>query len=271
MTELPDFSAQLETAKTIEERSTRLIKCLFFLIGIGVVVLALVCFLQVAEASRSAVVYLIPVWLLATLVFSVKLCKQAPASTSGFLLTIGLFSILGGIAFDIIATILHSPTLAGEDNVIVVGLFRTGHSAQFVYLYGFICQALFAAVGGSLWVAFVKHRPVLLTLMFSSQPKSFWEFTKACLGGQYLTWRQFLLPVTLKELFSYKPYPLFWFGIVLFACGSLHRWYLGLEWFGLVPWMGSKSVIPIMLLAVIIYIIWLWSEYKRWRNSLALP
>lgn len=267
MIETPNFSIQLETARIIEERSIRLIKWLFLLIGVGVIGLVSTHFLQVAEAPRLIVVYLMPVLLLVALVFSVKLCKQAPASTSRFLLVIGLFSILGGAAFDMIATVLHSPTLASEGNVVAVGLFKTGHSIQFVYVYGLICQAQIAATGGFLWVAFVKHRPILLTLMFSSQPESFWEFIKSCSGGQYLTWRQFLLPVSLKELFSYKPYPLFWFGVVLLACGSLHRWYLGLEWFELVPWMGGKSVIPVMLLAVVIYVIWLRGEYKRWQKA----
>jgi len=89
---------------------------------------------------------------------------------------------------------------------------------------------------------------------------------KAGLGGQDLTWRQLFLTASLKELSRYRPYLLFWFAVVILAFSFVDRWYFGLEWFEWVPWMGSKSAL-VILFGVVIYVLWLRSEYKQWSKT----
>ncbi len=81
-------------------------------------------------------------------------------------------------------------------------------------------------------------------------------FLKAATGGSGLTWRQWLLPMRLSELTD-SSYVVWIVAVVLFA-GGVDRWYLGLEWYGLVA--GSHLLVGVcsILGGFCIYLAWLW-------------
>ncbi|MBV9470272.1 MAG: hypothetical protein JO316_10785 [Abitibacteriaceae bacterium] len=130
---------ELAEAQLIEERSLNPIKLLFLFMASGIFGLTTVEYVKVPEVLRLAIVYFMPVLLFAALVISAILYKQAPLSIPTFPLGLGVFLIVGGVGFDMVATVLHTPTLSGEGNVVAVGLFNSG-----TLLGSCISMALFA-------------------------------------------------------------------------------------------------------------------------------
>jgi len=85
------------------------------------------------------------------------------------------------------------------------------------------------------------------------------RFLKSATGGDHLTWRQWIIPFNMSEL--PRAYHLLWVMVVILVAGMIerwYRWYLGLEWFGLVSsarwtWVGVG-----MTVGLAAYFVWLW-------------
>ena len=205
--------------------------------------------------------YLAPFLLAVGLVPSLILYWSGPATLPILPFSIGAVLLMGGTAFDMLATVLRSPTLIREGNPIARALLDGGHSLTFLYGYGFATQSLYVLFACTLWAAFLRHLDVVIALADRSRPKSYLEFVKAMTGGGQLSWRQYLLPMKPGE-FS-KPYFLVWILPIFWVGLSPYRWFLALEWLGMAPMPRNSFVAFLVIAILLLYLVWLWYEYLK--------
>jgi len=179
-----------------------------------------------------------------------------------------LVYLLGGVGFDICATVVHTPDLADEMNVVARKLLDSGFSVLSVYVFAGVMQTLDVLMMASCWVGFVRHRETYLNSCFESATDSLFSFIKAATGGGKLSWRAYLFPMRMSEAPSF--YHLFWLMIPMNIGAATYRWYLGLEWFGVVPYFHRAGVqCSISVIAALgVYVAWLVREFKRHKCAL---
>lgn len=257
----------MDELKAIEQRTLPHVnRFVVFLLLAGFALLCVFFMSRLADL-RVPAAYLVPLLGCVALWFAVAIYRSAVESLPVGLFFLGLIVVAGGAAFDVFATLVHSPTLKRESNPIARALLDSGHPLQFIYLYGFVSQILYVSVVLALWAAFLRHRKTFIQLVLSTHPKSLWEFYKTAGGGNHLSWRQFFFPLTLSELPN-AYYALWTYVAITLVCGGLYRWWLGLEWFGLVPNFFSWQIaVTSALLGLVISIAWLAQEYAAWKNQ----
>jgi hypothetical protein len=198
--------------------------------------------------------YLLPPAMAGIAVLSVQIARDGSARVPRGVFWIGAFLIVGGAAFDIAATVLHDPRLRWEANPVVRHLMRHGFQVSFVYAYAAICQSLYVAILIAQWAALLRHRHGIIASAGHSPGVA--TFIKNATGGRHLTWRQWFLPLTWREL--PEAYPFYWFLVCALLPSALYRWYLGLEWFGILR--GHKVVVAFASFSISFcaYFLWLW-------------
>src|SRR5919197_775642 len=102
------------------------------------------------------------------------------------LLLAGVLAAAGGVTFDGLATIAHSPDLSQEANPVARLLLDTGHDLRFVYFYCTLTQVQIAGIMCAVWAAFLAHREDYLESAFAAGRQSFLRFLTAALGGREL-------------------------------------------------------------------------------------
>lgn len=213
--------------------------------------------------AALATAYLLPLVLVLSLFLAIRLASKGTAAAPLFLVALGIAHVAGGGTFDMIATVLHSPGLELEGNVVARTLLDSGHALWFVYTHAIFCQGLYIAFICASWIALLRHRETVTSLL--QDKRSFPRFVKAATGGDHLGWRQWMLPLRLSDL--PRPYPLFWVFAVVFVAGEIDRWYLGLEWFGLVPQIRYLVSAVAVLVALAAYLLWLWTVSRRAQDE----
>ena len=103
-------------------------------------------------------VYLLVVPALGLLLLSVMFVAKGTGRISRMPFWTGFCFIVGGISFDLWATLFQSPDLALEGNKVISTLIRTNHDVDFIYVYGLGLQSLLACVMILLWAGFLRHR-----------------------------------------------------------------------------------------------------------------
>jgi hypothetical protein len=220
--------------------------------------------LPVFEALRIPTMYLVPFLLVYLIVLLCLIAARGPDKPSLPLLILGIFLIFGGAAFDMVATIVHSPDLSLEGNEFARALINSGHSLSFIYAYAIVAQFLTQSAFLLLWVIFLRHHRTLITLIWESNPNSKSEFFKAALGGEGYTWKQLFLstrkPLSYyKQVFYHVLIPLSFIVIVL----SPFRWWLGAEWFRLVPNVTDWMLVLLLTIGGGgAYFVWLLGHYE---------
>ncbi len=247
--------------KLVEKRALPYVKHLLILLAIVTVLTGLTYFTSFLLGLRVPVAYLIPFLLTYGVVLSIQIYRTAEDPLSMIPFISGISFVVGGAAFDMIATYLKTPTLAREGNPIARALLDSGHSLNFVFTYAIVSQLLYVLWVCILWGAFLKHKDTLIHLAKRRNSNSFAEFIKTATGGEKLTWRQYFLPLTLKEL--PELYYLVWIFPPGLIVGSLIRWYWGFVWFELISVPLSLVMIITFLLIIVVYCGWLWVEYKK--------
>ena len=227
---------------------------LLILIMLGTVALSFATFFT--DRLRWAVlptIYALPFLLAAALFLAIGLARKGSSSAPLALMILGTFYIMGGAILDMVATVLQTPTLDQEANIIARGLLDSGHAVSLVFAYGIITQSLLVALICILWLSLLRHREALITSI--GNPGSFMTFLKAATGGAHLTWRQWILPLQISEL--PQAYLVFWVVVVVAVAAMSDRWYLGIEWFTqerswrFVVFGGALSI------GLIVYFTWL--------------
>jgi hypothetical protein len=203
---------------------------------------------------RVGLAYAILPILAAALPIAVGLARAGPAAPPPIATAIGLAFIVGGAAFDILATLIHTPDLKLEANPIARALLDSAHPMWLVFVFAGVGQSLWLLTLCALWLALLRHRTAIAASVSGSS--SLLLFIKAATGGAELTWRQWALPLRYSELPD--PYHLCWPIVALAIASSADRWYLGLGWFGIAP-VPRWQVFTVALLAGLAgYFVWLW-------------
>lgn len=249
----------------------RLAKCLLALtLGVGGVLLA-VFSTDTLTAWRLPGAYFALIGAAAALPLSAALAWHGPARAPSGPLAAGVTFIAGGAAFDVGATLWHTPDLAQEANVVARTLLDSGHSVGFVLAAAGVAQFALTAALICAWVGLLRHRNLILTEVPIGG--AVLPTLKAATGGASLTWRQWLLPLGFAELPG--AYHLWWATAVVLVGGSASRWYLGLEWFGLVPsdWASGQLVVVAVgcTAGLSAYVLWLSSAARSPGNGPASP
>lgn len=210
-----------------------------------------------------AIIYILPVIPAVLLTFALRLLRCGIEPIHYGIAIAGAVFIVGGAAFDMVATVIHSPDLRMEGNVVARMLIRSGHKIATVYVYAIVAQSLMIALDIILWFSLIRHRRLLIESL--DRPENFAQFIKAATGGAYLTWRQWSAPLNLSELG--RIYPPFWLLVILVVAASSDRWYLGLKWFNVVS--GNRTlVLSISLISACLgFYTWLWVSSQRNRKA----
>lgn len=176
---------------------------------------------------------------LATLGFIPKWRGQ-PHRGSSPVLWLGALFIAGGAAFDIAATVRHSPDLALEANPFAVALLDSGMPLARVMWLGLAAQAVLVLAGLMLWCNF--------------RIRSSWYLHRLSdLGDGSLSLRLLGLrggSASALLLGRGTDHPLLVSSLGALTLGVFaYRWYLGLEWFGWVPVSRAWAPLACMALA----------------------
>ena len=179
--------------------------------------------------------------------------------------------VLGGAACDIFATVANSPDLAHEANPVFRGLLDNGVGLKQVYLFGGVLQVLFVGLTMVLWLGLLKHRHTLAATMPPSG--SLLAYFKAGTGGRELSYRQWICPLAYADL-PWAYHFAWWIGVA-FVGLSVHRFYLALEWYRLVPvdplWVRLIAPSLVLLATCWCYAAWLRAARARQAVEGAQP
>src|SRR5262245_51655387 len=129
------------TAMPPGNAAARLTVCLTLLLGCGLLV---TFYVEQLRDLRVGAAYAVPALLLLVVLSAGRLAGLGWSPVPRLLVLAGVVFAAGGAAFDVVATVKHSPDLELEQNPIARALLDSGHSVEFVYRY--------AALGQGLWV-----------------------------------------------------------------------------------------------------------------------
>jgi hypothetical protein len=155
------------------------------------------------------------------------LARQGRTAFSTPVMWTGIFIIVGGIWFDVLATAWKTPDMGIEGNPFIIFMRQNGFPLWSMYLVGFYAQATLSLISVLLWVAFMRHWRTYLDVLLALQPQSFLEYLKAALGGN--TWY-----AKINHIRVSRSYRFLWLPILL-RIAPFDRWELGLEWVGVLP------------------------------------
>jgi hypothetical protein len=152
------------------------------------------------------------------------LARRGQSAFSKPAMWVGIFIIVGGICFDVLATVWNTPDMGLEGNSFIIFMRQNGLPLWSMYLVGFYAQATLAFISVLLWVAFVRHWRMYLNVLLVLHPQSFLEYLKAAFGGN--TWY-----AKTNHLKVSRSYRFLWLPILL-RIAPFDRWEMGLEWIG---------------------------------------
>ena len=210
----------------------------------------------------------------ALIVLSIQLARMGGRIYSRPAAIIGCGFIIGGVWFDVLATIMHSPDLCGEGNPFI-RLSQQLHAPLLdMYLLGFFAQLGITVISCAFWIAALRHADTYLHLLWKMGPRSLIQFFWTAIGGN-------LKPNKLQS--EGKPFPrsyrAVWF-IVILLIDPTPRYIVGVEWFGFsiprilegfVGYALAELLIQAVSIGLGIYALWLLYSYFRGRPSSMRP
>jgi hypothetical protein len=213
--------------------------------------------------------YSLPAIGLLALVLLDRLVSQGATGLPRMVSWCGAAFIVGGAIADIAVTVAFSPDLAMEGNPYVRVLLDSEHSLPFVYVHALVTQSLYITLFCGIWLGFLKHRRTIAHTIAAASPRTILEFFKAATGGPHLTIRQWLLPLRPSEISLIYHY--IWLVAIPVVFGiSLFRWYLALEWLGLVePDIVTRAAIVLhgICSTLVVYFIAMWRMSRRLQHA----
>ena len=165
--------------------------------------------------------------------------RGQPHRWSSPALWLGVAFIAGGAAFDVAATLWHSPELELEGNPVAVALLDSGMAPVRVKLLGLVAQAGLVFAATMLWCNFCVRRSWYLRRLS--------DIGDGSLSLRLLGLRDGSVATLLFGRGT--DYALLVSSLGALAIGAFaYRWYLGLEWFGWVP--ISRTLAPLACMAL---------------------
>ena len=187
-----------------------------------------------------------------------RLARIATGTFSRLIAWLGIGFIAGGKCFDIIATLLKTPDLASESNLIARLFLDNGFPVGFVYALGFLSQLLLTIISCGLWMAFIKHYRIYFELVWKLKPRSLIEFLVACAGGSTRFAR------VTNQTYS-SSYRVLWPGALWFIA-PVSNWANGLAWLGIIsPAVDANIAGMERTLAIPLFALWLVINYLSQR------
>lgn len=164
------------------------------------------------------------------------------------LLIFGLAFIIGGAAFDIYATLRHSPDLMHEANPFARTLLDNGASLKTVMISALLAQVGVVFVSSMIWANFVARLEWYRNMIRDARGI---RLLGKVLGARDNRWSSLLGARVRYDVFVSS------LGMVVLALFA-YRWYLGMEWFGWVP--VSRVAAPTFLLSLALAFLLVWGR-----------
>ena len=237
-------------------RAARVIRWLFC-VFCGTAALAVPIMLNAVPPLNPYAAYLAPVPYAVFLGLTVLLFRTGTDRIPKAALVLGVVFLLGGVAFDLVATVVHSPDLAREANPAVLVLRARGHSVRFVYVYGVVLEVFVGVVNCMLWAAMLRHRRTWVRSSLRNTRSRAQFLLKAMSGKTFASWR------SLTERFTRAQrlrafYHVLWVLVPMRLGAQVNRWYLGASWFRWVPQVREPYVaLAGIVLFELALIVWL--------------
>lgn len=171
---------------------------------------------------------------------------------------IGAGFITSAAAFDIGATLHHSPTLAYEANPIAIALLDNGTPLAWVLGMGGVAQLSATVAACLLWANFVVRRKDYVAWLAAADGHV--PLPMRLLGARRRSIVDLLIGRDLEpgaQIVALGPLAL--------ACATYRIW-LGLEWFGWVPL--SRVLMPAGVLLGTYLLLWQWARRQLQRSPL---
>jgi hypothetical protein len=257
---LPRFH-MVQSMSVIEDTNAS-IRQLLIVAGICVGVVVVAYYILPPSYTTLRIIVAFP--LLAALIYCSAMMliiyRRAEAPLPVALFLAGAAYVIGGATFDIVTTVIRTPSLQLEANPVARVLLDNGFAVSFVYLFGGIGQALIAILNCLLWAAFLRHVPEVVKSAKAKDPSSTAVFIKAAGGADHLSWRQWFFPLSIREL--PRAYHSLWLCVVVWMGALIGRWYLGLAWLGIIHLNLIVVALVGMLVSLTIYFLWLARQYN---------
>lgn len=174
-------------------------------------------------------------------------CRKWKGGRVSPLLVAGIAFIVGGAVFDVCATLIHSPDLEHEANPLARTLLDAGISVDVVLLLGGSAQAFLVFTSVMIWMNLIIRL-------------RWYEDRVREPGPSGLLGRLFGVPERgFRFMMGKRNDP----EIAICGLGFLivpifaYRWYLGLEWFEVVP--ISRIFVPVAMLVATLAFQWFWA------------
>lgn len=162
------------------------------------------------------------------------------------LLVLGSLFIFFGAVFDIFATLYNSPDLTYEANPIARTFLDSGLSSGAVIVIGFVAQASFIVISLLLWANFIVRLDWYKEVVRESSGISLVGRIFGAMDSRFSS--LFGARVNHEVAVSSAGF------LVMFI--FVYRWYLGFEWFGVVP--ISRIAMPVIILVLSFSSIFIW-------------
>ena len=256
----------MNRSAVIEKKATPYAVALLLTACVATPLAALVFLTPYLDMLRLPLAYCLILVLAGALYITWVLCRLGLDDWPVMPLVLGIIPIVTGIAFDSGVTAVKDPALIWEANRIVRFFLASGHSVEFVYIYGTGAQTLLAVLMCLMWAAFLRHRRVVIDLAWRMNPESAKEFVCAVIYGT----RAPPLILLAKSLSNHRR--IRWYLVTqpllaLVPVASVGRLYCGMEWLGVRFISREVFVCLAGLLAGSLYVVWLWREYTKGRAS----
>jgi hypothetical protein len=249
----------------IENAALPLAKLIFGALGVAAVFVGIVFGARPLSFARIPAAYVLVGGLFLEIFLIYEFSRRGRGPVPIFLLITGWAYVLGGIGLDVGMTLVKTPDLALESNLVARVFLDSGYPLQHIRIFAFVAQVGLAVMACVAWAAFLRHRGTLVALALALRPQTFNEFTNAAVRGV-------LRPTPLISRAGitfprFNWYRLGCLALVAWVGSHLYRWYCGLEWAGLVP--ARRPVIAIVAgsVGVAYFYLWLWFEYRHARSA----
>jgi hypothetical protein len=191
---------------------------------------------------------------------AVRLARSGGRRPPPLPLWTGLALIVGGIWFDIGVTLVLTPDLAREANQAIHFFWAARYPDWFLYAYMFAWQGGVTVMAGAIWIAFLRHIPAYLNLVWTMDPRNLFQFLAASLGVNLdrpaIRWRRGEFP---------RSYRLVWICALSMNTEPFGRYVVALDWLGKVPdsWGWTMDIIGTgaALLTAALFLLWLTGVY----------
>jgi len=262
-----DVVEDLQGASTVQRRSTPYARRFLVAVVVTILLFEMIGFVGASLPLRLAYACMLPALAAYCLTAAFGLHREGRGSVPVAPLTAGIVFAVGGAAFDMLATVSRTPTLALEANYVIRTLLDSGCPVALVYAYGLVVEGLRQLVTCVSWAAFLRHRGAIVRQASEAEGSCYLAFQKAVFMTRPAVRRDGRYRWEVSRTLSV--YHAVWPAVMALMASSIGRWYLGFAWLGLVCYNLRISVAAMTALWMLMCEAWVWLEYRGCRSTAA--